>query len=86
MEADLGIDSIKRVEILTSFARQFPEPRARRCREKLRAARTLQDVVQVMRENLVVPANGTSVPVPAPPARRSGRWWESPAGGPAAVG
>ena len=25
MEADLGIDSIKRVEILTSFARQFPE-------------------------------------------------------------
>ena len=29
MEADLGIDSIKRVEILTSFARRFPEPRVR---------------------------------------------------------
>ena len=40
MEADLGIDSIKRVEILTSFARQFPElPPA--VGEPLRAARTL---------------------------------------------
>ena len=50
MEADLGIDSIKRVEILTSFARQFPDlgPGAP---EQLRAARTLQDVVEVIREN-----------------------------------
>jgi acyl transferase domain-containing protein/NAD(P)-dependent dehydrogenase (short-subunit alcohol dehydrogenase family) len=66
MEADLGIDSIKRVEILTSFARRFPDlgptvPQA------LRAARTLQDVVQVMRENLAVPGSGSSAPTPPPP-------------------
>src|SRR6185436_21150833 len=56
MEADLGIDSIKRVEILTSFARQFPNLGAD-VTERLRAARTLQDVVQVMRESL---ASGSS--------------------------
>jgi acyl transferase domain-containing protein/NAD(P)H-dependent flavin oxidoreductase YrpB (nitropropane dioxygenase family)/NAD(P)-dependent dehydrogenase (short-subunit alcohol dehydrogenase family) len=66
MEADLGIDSIKRVEILTSFARRFPDL-GEAVPQKLRAARTLQDVVQVVRENLAVPANGTPVPVPAPP-------------------
>ena len=60
MEADLGIDSIKRVEILTSFARQFPNL-GPAVPERLRAARTLQDVVQVMRENL------TAGPVTAPP-------------------
>ena len=50
LEADLGIDSIKRVEILTSFARRFPDlgPEAA---QQLRAARRLQDVVQVIREN-----------------------------------
>ena len=60
MEADLGIDSIKRVEILTSFARQFPDL-GPSVPERLRAARTLQDVVQVMRENL------TAGPASAPP-------------------
>ena len=60
MEADLGIDSIKRVEILTSFARRFPDL-GPEVPKQLRAARTLQDVVQVMRENL---AEG---PVTAPP-------------------
>src|SRR5688572_8981692 len=64
MEADLGIDSIKRVEILTSFARQFPNLGAA-VPEQLRAARTLQDVVQVMRENLNVGA------ATAPPERET---------------
>jgi NAD(P)-dependent dehydrogenase (short-subunit alcohol dehydrogenase family)/malonyl CoA-acyl carrier protein transacylase/acyl carrier protein len=63
MEADLGIDSIKRVEILTSFARQFPTVGAA-VPEQLRAARTLQDVVDVMRKNLGGgPVASTSVPV-----------------------
>jgi NAD(P)-dependent dehydrogenase (short-subunit alcohol dehydrogenase family) len=65
MEADLGIDSIKRVEILTSFARQFPGL-GEAVPQKLRAARTLQDVVQVVRDNLGVPANGTSESKAAP--------------------
>jgi NAD(P)-dependent dehydrogenase (short-subunit alcohol dehydrogenase family) len=71
MEADLGIDSIKRVEILTSFARQFPNvgPEAA---EQLRTARTLQDVVQVMRETMNEgPAAVTDVD-PAPPGERLG--------------
>jgi len=55
MEADLGIDSIKRVEILTSFARQFPDL-APSAGEELRAARTLQDVVNVVVAN----SGGTS--------------------------
>src|SRR5262245_59070171 len=61
MEADLGIDSIKRVEILTSFARRFPEL-GPTVPQQLRAARTLQDVVQVMQENLGVPGNGSAQP------------------------
>ena len=71
MEKDLGIDSIKRVEILTSFARQFPNlgPDAA---EQLREARTLQDVVRAMRESL----NGASVAVrvanPTPSRGRAG--------------
>jgi acyl carrier protein len=67
MEADLGIDSIKRVEILTSFARQFPDP-GPGVPEQLRTARTLQDVVQVMRTNL----NAGSAPDPQAPAALAG--------------
>ena len=69
MEADLGIDSIKRVEILTSFARQFPDL-GPGVPEQLRAARTLQNVVQVMRTNLtagaLAPAPAAQTPAPAP--------------------
>jgi acyl transferase domain-containing protein/NAD(P)-dependent dehydrogenase (short-subunit alcohol dehydrogenase family)/NAD(P)H-dependent flavin oxidoreductase YrpB (nitropropane dioxygenase family) len=67
MEADLGIDSIKRVEILTSFARQFPDL-GPGVPEQLRTARTLQDVVQVMRTNL----NAGSAPDPQAPAALAG--------------
>ena len=66
MEADLGIDSIKRVEILTSFARQFPDLGAG-VPEQLRAARTLQNVVEVMRANLT-PGASTAAPAPQAPA------------------
>ena len=67
MEADLGIDSIKRVEILTSFARQFPNL-GPAVPEKLRAARTLEDVVHVMRENLAAGPAAAAPDPPAPPA------------------
>ena len=66
MEADLGIDSIKRVEILTLFARRFPDLGAN-VPNQLRAARTLEDVVRVVRENL----NGGSA-APAPNAEPAG--------------
>jgi NAD(P)-dependent dehydrogenase (short-subunit alcohol dehydrogenase family)/acyl carrier protein len=66
MEADLGIDSIKRVEILTSFARQFPDLGAG-VPEQLRAARSLQNVVEVMRSNLT-PGASTAAPAPQAPA------------------
>jgi acyl transferase domain-containing protein/NAD(P)H-dependent flavin oxidoreductase YrpB (nitropropane dioxygenase family)/NAD(P)-dependent dehydrogenase (short-subunit alcohol dehydrogenase family) len=69
MEADLGIDSIKRVEILTLFARQFPNL-GPAVPQQLRAARTLQDVVQVMRENLT--AGPTASPEPETPAAPTG--------------
>jgi NAD(P)-dependent dehydrogenase (short-subunit alcohol dehydrogenase family) len=71
MEADLGIDSIKRVEILTSFARQFPDLGAG-VPEQLRAARTLQDVVKVMRENLT-PGPATAPPELHTPSKRAGQ-------------
>jgi acyl transferase domain-containing protein/NAD(P)-dependent dehydrogenase (short-subunit alcohol dehydrogenase family) len=70
MEADLGIDSIKRVEILTSFARQFPNL-GPEVPEQLRAARTLQDVVQVMRENVAGGAVTVSAANPVPASERA---------------
>jgi acyl transferase domain-containing protein/NAD(P)H-dependent flavin oxidoreductase YrpB (nitropropane dioxygenase family) len=80
MEADLGIDSIKRVEILTLFARRFPSLGAT-VPQQLRAARTLQDVVTVLGENL----NGGAVAsapepqTPAPPARPAAEAAPAPA-------
>jgi NAD(P)-dependent dehydrogenase (short-subunit alcohol dehydrogenase family) len=70
MEADLGIDSIKRVEILTSFARQFPSL-GPDVAEQLRAAHTLQDVVQVMRENVAGGAVTVNAAEPAPSKERA---------------
>ncbi|MCE9613351.1 MAG: SDR family NAD(P)-dependent oxidoreductase [Lentisphaerae bacterium] len=46
MEADLGIDSIKRVEILSAFGKKLP-PGPADMAERLAGARTLHDVIRV---------------------------------------
>jgi len=47
MEADLGIDSIKRVEILTAFGKTVPSPPADLA-ERMGTARTLQQVLDML--------------------------------------
>jgi len=60
MEADLGIDSIKRVEILGAMREEFPElPQF--SPEELGELRTLQQIVDYMRER----AGGSAAPVVA---------------------
>ena len=72
MEADLGIDSIKRVEILTSFARQFPNLGCGGAGEAARRphppGRRAGDAREPGR-----PANGASEPRRRRPARRRSR-------------
>ncbi|MDW7772815.1 MAG: polyketide synthase dehydratase domain-containing protein [Desulfobulbaceae bacterium] len=62
LEADLGIDSIKRVEILGAFAKQFgalPEAEA----EKLNRLQTLQEIVDFLTIRLAESkGNGDSLP------------------------
>jgi acyl carrier protein/NAD(P)-dependent dehydrogenase (short-subunit alcohol dehydrogenase family) len=61
LEADLGIDSIKRVEILGAMRDQFPDlPQLKA--EELGELRTLQQIVDYMRAQMM----GTAVPTPAP--------------------
>jgi acyl transferase domain-containing protein len=62
VEADLGIDSIKRVEILGAMRDQFPElPQLKP--EELAELRTLAQIVDYMKENTAV------APVPEAPAQ-----------------
>ncbi|MBF0240214.1 MAG: SDR family NAD(P)-dependent oxidoreductase [SAR324 cluster bacterium] len=66
MEADLGIDSIKRVEILGTVQDQFPQlPQINP--EELAELRTLGQIVDKMKS--FIPAGGSSVSVAAPVAR-----------------
>ncbi len=59
IEADLGIDSIKRVEILGAMRDQFPElPQLKA--EELAELRTLQEIVDYMRDH----ASGGTIPTP----------------------
>lgn len=70
LEADLGIDSIKRVEIAGQVMRVLPMPEsAGREVEKVTASRTLRQVVGVLQELLSSAA--TTVPEPLPFAAES---------------
>ncbi len=54
LEADLGIDSIKRVEILNKFRRVLPESKQRQLEtgiEELAGTRTLQGIIDWLRAN-----------------------------------
>ena len=54
LEADLGIDSIKRVEILNKFRRMLPESTQRQLEagiEELAGTRTLQGIIEWLRAN-----------------------------------
>ena len=63
IEADLGIDSIKRVEILGAMREQFPDlPQLKA--EELAELRTLDEIVQYMRDN-AGSSNGTVEVAPA---------------------
>jgi NAD(P)-dependent dehydrogenase (short-subunit alcohol dehydrogenase family)/acyl carrier protein len=71
IEADLGIDSIKKVEILGEFRRQFSAPEQdslRAVMEKLTTAQTFQQILDQVRIAVGTPAPGNPLP-PAAPAR-----------------
>jgi len=68
MEAELGIDSIKRIEILGSFQDKFPlleqkEIGIGQLIEQVAGLRTLQQVIDFLRERL---GAGETPPIPAP--------------------
>ena len=76
LEADLGIDSIKRVEILAAIRERapgLPEVKA----AELAALRTLGQIVEQMRGSKPAPAKLATVPPASKPAvrwsRRAGR-------------
>ena len=69
LEADLGIDSIKRVEILGTFQQSFAGQGIALgdgLIEKLNGVRTLNGIVERVVEQLVAPAPGHSVSTPSP--------------------
>ncbi len=64
MEADLGIDSIKRVEILSAMRQQVPDlPQMNNA--KMAATRTLAEIVALFGAALPAPANGESATAPS---------------------
>ncbi|MDP1572348.1 MAG: SDR family NAD(P)-dependent oxidoreductase, partial [Vicinamibacterales bacterium] len=71
LEADLGIDSIKRIEILGTFASSLPEAHARRLQEeldRLTRLRTLNAIAEASAaalDGVVTPADGLA-PAPHP--------------------
>lgn len=71
LEADLGIDSIKRVEIVAAFQERHPEARTLP-QESLMEVRTLQDIVDALGKSLA-PAQAQAparISAPRPSARR----------------
>ena len=78
IEADLGIDSIKKVEILAEFRRQFSaseQESLRAVMDKLTSAQTFHQILEHVRlafgkhAAAVLPPTPASPPVPAAPAR-----------------
>ena len=72
LEGDLGIDSIKRVEVAGTFTQTLAEQqRAAIDMEQLTSSRTLREVIAVLEEGIRQPASAPpdrSAPPPAPPA------------------
>lgn len=69
LEADLGIDSIKRVEILGAFREQYPElgPAFAGDRmEQLQAQRTLQAMIDLLSQGMPAAAAPTAAPTASP--------------------
>lgn len=69
LEADLGIDSIKRVEILGAFREQYPElgPAFAGDRmEQLQAQRTLQAMIDLLSQGMPAAAAPTAAPAATP--------------------
>ena len=62
LEADLGIDSIKRVEILGSFLDRLPQPVDDGVRSRLAGCRTLAAILEALEQ--AAPASGQSGQVP----------------------
>lgn len=72
IEADLGIDSIKRVEILGLFRRSLPAPTARQLQpymEEIAGLHTFQQIVDAVAAKLAV---GADAPAPATAAAGEG--------------
>jgi acyl transferase domain-containing protein len=72
MEADLGIDSIKRVEILSTFRKVLPETKQQEIEghvEKLAGTKTLQAIIDWIREYACAsPSPQASTPPPPTPS------------------
>lgn len=67
LEADLGIDSIKRVEILNSFRKVLPEAKQQQLEggiEQLAGTKTLQGIIDWIRTEITAPAD-SAAPSPA---------------------
>lgn len=71
LEADLGIDSIKRVEILNSFRKQLPAEAQSNLEsglEQLAGTKTLQGIMDWIRTGVLTGSKGTAPAAPAAPA------------------
>lgn len=69
LEADLGIDSIKRVEILNSFRKQLPAEAQSNLEsglEQLAGTKTLQGIMDWIRTGVLTGGKGTAAATPAP--------------------
>jgi acyl transferase domain-containing protein len=65
LEADLGIDSIKRVEILGSFQEQAGSPQGVDM-EALAGRRTLREIIDVLTASVATASSPAAIPPPAP--------------------
>ncbi len=86
LEADLGIDSIKRVEILAAYRKAQPDAVSAQLQphmEKVAKAKTLQEVLDRIAEALAAPA--APAPAPAPAAAETTRPFESTGSAPSAA-
>jgi acyl transferase domain-containing protein/NAD(P)H-dependent flavin oxidoreductase YrpB (nitropropane dioxygenase family) len=74
LEGDLGIDSIKRVEVAGTLTQSLPEEqRAAIEMEELTSSRTLREVIAVLERGLAPPAAAPAAATPAaPPAVATG--------------
>jgi acyl transferase domain-containing protein/NAD(P)-dependent dehydrogenase (short-subunit alcohol dehydrogenase family) len=78
LEADLGIDSIKRVEIAGTFIQSLELPAGHAPDiEKLTLSRTLRQVIENL-ESLILPAAGTDPPPQSVAGERAGREGDQP--------